>query len=86
MRAVDWSNDGKKIVVADEKAIIYYYDSSLNFYQDYKGKPYEVNSQSKNKKSNNKDLQLKEGWVEEIKFSPNGQYIVYGTHNKSIKL
>lgn len=59
VRALDWSNDGKKIVVADAKAIIYYYDSSLNFYQDYKGKPYENNAPKKN----SKEAQI-EGWVE----------------------
>jgi WD40 repeat protein len=71
IRAVDWSNDGKKIVVADSRAILYYYDKDLNFLDEYKGKPFASNSKKNN------------GWVEEVKFSPDSQYIVYGSHGAS---
>ena len=37
IRALDWSNDGKKIVVADSHAAIKYYDKDLNLLQEYTG-------------------------------------------------
>jgi len=33
IRALDWSNDGKKIVVADSHAAIKYFDRELNLLQ-----------------------------------------------------
>ena len=47
-------------------------DRELNLLSEHSGKPAEEN------KAGTK------GFVEEIKFSPNNQYVVYGTHGKSM--
>lgn len=76
VRGIDWSNDGQKIVVADSKAKIYLYDSSLSLCDEYKGAPF------KNNQSNSSS----DGWVEEIKFAPNSELIAYGSHGISKSL
>lgn len=60
------------IVVADAKAKIYLYDKNLSLNSEYTGKPYATNQGN-----------ATDGWVQQIKFSPDGQYIAYGTHGQS---
>jgi WD40 repeat protein len=45
----------------------------LNLNSEYTGKPYTANKGK-----------FSDGWVEEVKFSPDGQYIAYGTHGQSM--
>jgi WD40 repeat protein len=76
IRGVDWSNDGKQIVAADNKAMLYMFNVSGN----------ELKQSGKEFKTKTTDVILKRNskkalsFVEEIKFSPNGRFIVFGAH------
>jgi len=60
-------------VIADARAKIYLFNKDLSAkYDEYTGKPYNFNKKEKI-----------DPWVEDIKFSPNNQYIAYGCHGKS---
>ena len=74
-RAIDWSSDGKFIIVGTMPGLIYYVDvkgwtrsapfKSI-FYTDAKGK--------KAQKSD------KDKWIQELKISPNNEYVAFGSH------
>ena len=74
-RAIDWSSDGKFIIVGTMPGIIYYVDvkkwtrsapfKSI-FYTDAKGKGAQKSDKDK--------------WIQELKISPNNEYVAFGSH------
>ena len=69
VRGLDWEQSGSNIiVVADYKGKIYLFDSKLNQIDE-----------AKTKFSKTKPRQ-EPFWIEDIKFSPNGQYVAFGAH------
>lgn len=69
VRGIDWERSkGELIIVGDYKGKIYLFNSKL-----------ELLSEVKTKFSRTKPR--KEAfWIEDIKFSPNGQYVAFGAH------
>lgn len=74
-RAVDCLQSGSfSILAADSTAKLYLIDKDLTSIKDeYTGKPYKNYVDKKREK-------IYEPWVEEVKFSPLGDKICYGTH------
>jgi microtubule-associated protein-like 6 len=69
VRGLDWEQTGNDIiVVGDYKGKIYLFDSELNPLDE-----------AKTKFSKTKPRQ-EPFWIEDIKFSPNGQYVAFGAH------
>ena len=66
--AIDWSMNEKYIIVADHKAKVHLLKSEDLSILD----TFQTSFQQKDK--------LSQPWVEEIKFSSNGEYIALGTH------
>lgn len=76
IRGIDWSRDGKYIVVASHDAYLYLfslYGNELRLVsKPYKTKTADVLAKKKRKKN--------KAFVEEVKFSPDGKYVVFGAH------
>ena len=69
------------IVAGDKKAQLYLLNNKLKKTGTYAGEPYKINNES-NKKQGTVHFDHFP-WVEEIKFSPKGDNICYGTHGQS---
>ena len=73
VRGVDWSNDGNKIIFGDDRAFVCLTDSKLK-------NPFWYRTGVPAKKNQG----VSKGYIEEIKFSPNNELVVYGTHGQSL--
>ena len=74
VRGIDWSNDGRKIIYGDDRAFVCLLDDRLKNPVWYKtGVPAKKNQGEA------------KGYIEEIKFSPNNELVVYGTHGQSLQ-
>lgn len=72
-RAIDWSSDGKFIVIGTMPGLIYYVDvATFKISPPYKSLFF---SDSKAKKKSDKDK-----WIQELKISPNNEYVAFGCH------
>ena len=70
VRAVDWSKDGKYIVAADTAGVLYLIDAQqFTLLHEY------PTVYTKLKKPNKGEY-----WCEDVKFSPDGRYVVLGVH------
>ena len=74
-RAIDWSSDGTFIIVGTMPGLIYYVDVK----QWTKSSPFKsiFYSTAKTKAQQNSD---KDKWIQELKISPNNEYVAFGSH------
>ena len=70
------------IVAGDRKAQLYLLNNELKECGTYRGEPYKKNDESNKNQSSVKFDHFP--WIKEIKFSPNGKNICYGTHGQSM--
>ncbi len=69
-RAIDWSSDGKFIVIGSMQGTIYYVNVNTMKSSSFKSIFY-----NDNKKKSDKDK-----WIQELKISPNNEYVAFGSH------
>jgi WD40 repeat protein/Ca2+-binding EF-hand superfamily protein len=70
LRAVEYSPDGKFIITASMEGKVFLYDSELKK---------EIQNMQTSFKGTNQ-------WIEDIKFSPNGNYVAFGAHGGASKV
>jgi microtubule-associated protein-like 6 len=81
-RAIDWSSDGKFIIIGTLTGLIYYVDAntlkrSSPFKSIFFG---ETSSKKKTKKQIEKEKTNPAKWIQELKISPNDEYCAFGSH------
>jgi microtubule-associated protein-like 6 len=81
-RAIDWSSDGKFIVIGTLTGLIYYVDAktlkrSSPFKSIFFG---ETSSKKKTKKQLEKEKTNPAKWIQELKISPNDEFCAFGSH------
>jgi microtubule-associated protein-like 6 len=65
LTAVDWSSDGKFLVVGDRNGYVFSVDA---------------NSLAKLSQAKGDNADMKNAWIEDLKISPNSQMLAFGTH------
>ena len=70
-RAIDWSSDGKFIVIGTMQGTIYYF----NVKTMKQSSPFKSIFYNENKKKSDKDK-----WIQELKISPNNEFVAFGSH------
>ena len=69
IRGIDWQQSkGELIVVGDNKGKIYLLDTDLKIIDEAVTKFSRMKPRKQSK------------WIEDIKFSPNGEYVAFGAH------
>ena len=81
-RAIDWSSDGKFIIIGTLNGLIYYVDAntlkrSSSFQSIFYG---EKSSKKKTKKQIEKEKTNPAKWIQELKISPNDEFCAFGSH------
>jgi microtubule-associated protein-like 6 len=81
-RAIDWSSDGKFIIIGTLTGLIYYVDAktlkrSSPFKSIFFG---ESSSKKKTKKQVEKEKTNPAKWIQELKISPNDEFCAFGSH------
>ncbi|MGL4948732.1 MAG: WD40 repeat domain-containing protein, partial [Mycoplasma sp.] len=72
-RAIDWSYDGKFMIIGTMTGLIYYVDvETMKRSSPFKSIFY---TDVKNQKKDHKDK-----WIQELKISPNNDYVAFGSH------
>ena len=71
-RAIDWSSDGKFIIIGTTNGFIYYFDLESQNLKKYKSIFY-------SDKINQKEG-IYESWIQELKISPDATMVAYGSH------
>ncbi len=70
-RAIDWSSDGKFIVIGTMPGLIYYVDvKTMKSSTAFKSIFYKENQKKEDK----------DKWIQELKISPNAEYVAFGSH------
>ena len=75
-RAIDWSSNGKFIIIGTTNGIIYHFDLENNkLSKGFKSEFYSDKKAKIDPKTN-----LYEKWIQEIKISPNSTMVAFGSH------
>ena len=74
-RAIDWSSDGKFIIVGTMPGLIYYVD--VKRWEKSSAFKSIFYSDAKTKAKQNSD---KDKWIQELKISPSNEYVAFGSH------
>ena len=75
-RAIDWSSNGKFIIIGTINGAIYHFDiENKRLSKQFQSVFYSDKNAKKNPKTN-----LYEKWIQELKISPDSNYVAFGSH------